>query len=194
MMHACLFACIHVCRNARHVCMFVCIRVCMCMRMPVCRLAGVSVVPLCRAAARIYHCERAAAMTTAPVVFDPPMAFALGSAGGASCPSGNASVLNPADCKNAAAAAARPYGGAVEVTGLRSFDRGFELPTGCFALTVGVFFNNLVGQGNLYAQPLCAGAPEQQLPLASSVYAWHALLTFCFRTARGTLQLRSRRP
>jgi hypothetical protein len=103
----------------------------------------------------------------APVVaFDPPSGFALGSAGGSmvcrekpsffcdtSCPSGTAPVLGPAECQKSAAAAARPYGGAVIVK---------ALPAGCFWLTIGVggfFFNTYVGAGSVYAQPVCAGAP-----------------------------------
>ncbi len=98
------------------------------------------------------------------VVFNPPSAFALGSAGGTSCPSGMATVLSPAECQKAAGAAARPYGGAVIVTGL---------PAGCFWLRVGVgsfFFNNAVGRSNANAQPVCAGAPRvQPLPYKSGV-------------------------
>jgi hypothetical protein len=88
------------------------------------------------------------------VAFDPPSGFALGSAGGESCPSGMANVPGLAECQTAAAAAARPYGGAVRVGGL---------PTGCFWLAVGVgsfFVNDQLGQSNAYAQPVCAGAPE----------------------------------
>ena len=88
-----------------------------------------------------------------PSCSTPTIAFGLGSAGGTSCPSGMATVLVPADCQRAAASAARPYGGSVQVTGL---------PAGCVWLTVGLgsfFFNNAVGIGNFYAQPVCAGAP-----------------------------------
>jgi hypothetical protein len=99
--------------------------------------------------------ERCAAPAAPAVVFDATGAFALGSAGGTSCKSGKANVLIPAGCQNAAASAARPYGGAVELLGW---------PTGCFWFTVGVggfFFNKYaVGQSNVYAQPVCAGAPE----------------------------------
>ncbi len=98
--------------------------------------------------------ERCAAPAAPVVVFDPPSAFALGSAGGTSCKFGKADVLTPADCQKAAGSAARPYGGAVQVDGL---------PTGCFWLRVGVgsfFFNNAVSQSNVYAQPVCPGAPE----------------------------------
>ncbi len=98
--------------------------------------------------------ERYAAPAAPVVVFDATGAFALGSAGDTSCKFGKADVLTPADCQNAAASAARPYGGAVQVDGL---------PTGCFWLRVGVgsfFFNNAVSQSNVYAQPVCAGAPE----------------------------------
>ncbi len=65
-----------------------------------------------------------------------------------------APVLIPADCEKAAGSAARPYGGAVQVGGL---------PAGCFGLTVGVgsfFVNSAVSIGNVYAQPVCAGATE----------------------------------
>jgi hypothetical protein len=89
------------------------------------------------------------------VAFDPRSGLVLGSAGGTSCPSGTAAMLTPAECQRAAAAAARPYGGAVRIRGL---------PAGCVWLTVGVgsfFFNNKVGGvGNVYAQPVCAGAPD----------------------------------
>ncbi len=87
-------------------------------------------------------------------MFDATGAFALGSAGDTSCKFGRAAVLNPADCQNAAASAARPHGGSVQVDGL---------PAGCFWLRVGVgsfFFNNAVGQSSVYAQPVCAGAPD----------------------------------
>ena len=87
-------------------------------------------------------------------MFDATGAFALGSAGDTSCKSGMAAVLIPADCQRAAGSAVRPYGGAVIVTGL---------PAGCFWLRVGVgsfFFNNAVSQSNVYAQPVCAGAPD----------------------------------
>ncbi len=97
---------------------------------------------------------RCAAPPAPAVAFNPTSAFALGSAGGTSCPSGTATVLIPAECEKAAAAAARPYGGAVRVDGL---------PAGCFWLTVGAgsfFLNNAVGIGSVYAQPACAGAPE----------------------------------
>jgi hypothetical protein len=91
------------------------------------------------------------------VVFNPTSAFKLGSAGDTSCPSGTATVLNPADCQKAAGSAARLYGGAVRVTGP---------PAGCFWLRVGAgsfFLNDAVGQSNAYAQPVCAGAPECSL-------------------------------
>ncbi len=87
------------------------------------------------------------------VTFDPSGGFALGSAGGTSCPSGTAPVLGPAECEKAAGAAAVPYVGSVRVGGW---------PTGCVLFTVGVgsfFLNNAVGQSNAYAQPVCAGAP-----------------------------------
>jgi hypothetical protein len=98
---------------------------------------------------------RCAAPPAPAVAFDPPSTFALGSAGGTSCPPGNATALSPAECEKAAAAAARPYGGEVRVTGL---------PTGCVWLAVGVgsfFLNDKVGGvGSVYAQPVCAGAPR----------------------------------
>ena len=124
---------------------------------------------------------RCAAQPTPAVAFDPTGAFALGSAGGTSCPSGTAAVLSPAECQKAAAAAARPYGGEVRVGGL---------PAGCFWLTVGAgsfFFNNVVGGGNVYAQPVCAGAPGS--------YRSHCvLLKICFRSCTAyAVQLRSRR-
>ncbi len=111
---------------------------------------------------------RCAAPPAPAVAFDPLSAFALGSAGGTSCPSGTASVLIPADCKKAAAAAARPYGGAVRVGGL---------PAGCFWFTVGVggfFVNDQVGQSNAYAQRVCAGAPD------FSAWAMSILRTYLF--------------
>jgi hypothetical protein len=96
--------------------------------------------------------ERCAAPPALPVVFDPTSTFALGSAGDTSCPSGTATVLIAADCQNAAAAAARPYGGSVYV---------FGLLTGCVWLTAGgsFFFNDASGDGDEFAQPVCAGAP-----------------------------------
>jgi hypothetical protein len=100
--------------------------------------------------------ERCAAPPAPPVAFDPTSAFALGSAGGTSCPSAMTTVLIAADCQNAADAAARPYGGSVQV-----FSGG--LPTGCVWLTAGgsFFFNDASGgSGNEFAQPVCAGAPR----------------------------------
>jgi hypothetical protein len=99
--------------------------------------------------------ERCAAPKALPVAFDPPGAFGLGSAGDTSCPSGTAAVLIPADCQKAAASAARPYGGSVQV-----YNGG--LPTGCVWLTAGgsFFFNDASGgSGNEFAQPVCAGVP-----------------------------------
>jgi hypothetical protein len=88
-------------------------------------------------------------------VFDPTGAITLGSAGGTSCPSGMVNMVISADCQNAAASAARPYGGNVQVAGF---------PTGCLWLTAGLggfFFNNAPGGiGNVFAQPMCTGAPE----------------------------------
>jgi hypothetical protein len=133
-------------------------------RMPVCRHAW---APVCRcfSGSLVPRCclqysqqpTRACACAAPPapaVAFDQLSAFALGSAGGTSCPPGNATVLSPAECQKAAGSAAMPYGGAVIVTGL---------PAGCFWLRVGVgsfFFNNAAGQSNAYAQPVCAGAPD----------------------------------
>jgi hypothetical protein len=65
-------------------------------------------------------------------------------------------VLGPAECQTAAGMAARPYGGAVIVGGL---------PPGCVWFTAGAgsfFFNNQVGIGSVYAQPVCAGAPDSE--------------------------------
>ena len=110
--------------------------------------------------------ERCAAPPAPAVVFDATGAFALGSAGGTSCKFGKANVLTPADCQRAAAAAARPYGGSVRFDGL---------PAGCFWFRVGAgsfFFNKAVGQRNVHAQPVCAGAPDskhEQCPSSANI-------------------------
>ncbi len=118
--------------------------------------------------------KRCAAITALPVAFDPPSAFALGNAGNASCPSGTATVLIPADCQKAAEAAARPYGGSVRVADYR------DLLPGCVWLTVGVgsfFFINLYGySGNQFAQSVCAGAPcskQEQNPSSECLVWWY---------------------
>jgi hypothetical protein len=98
--------------------------------------------------------KRCAAPAEAPVAFDPPSGFALGSNGSASCPSGTAIVLGPAECQNAAASAARPHSGKKGLS---------TLPSGCVWFTGNVgrfFFNSAVSRkSNYYAQPVCAGAP-----------------------------------
>jgi hypothetical protein len=68
---------------------------------------------------------------------------------------GKVNVIIPAHCQEAAAAAARPYGGFVSL---------YQATSGCFWLTVGVgsfFFNNVFHRdGRNIAQPVCAGAPD----------------------------------
>ncbi len=85
-------------------------------------------------------------------MFDPTSAFALGSAGGTTCPLGKVNVLDPAECAKAAASAARPYAGEVSN----------GLPSGCVWLTLGgkFFFNEVFGDDNVVAPPVCAGPFE----------------------------------
>ena len=122
--------------------------------------------------------ERCAAPAAPAVMFDATSAFALGSAGDTSCKFGKVAVLIPADCQRAAGSAARPYGGSVQVVGL---------PAGCFWLRVGVgsfFFNNAVGQSSVYAQPVCAGAPDskhEQCPSSANI-CMRARLFVCVST------------
>jgi hypothetical protein len=176
------------CVRVNVLCPCVWARACVCLL--VCVLVGHACVCMClrahafAAVDGVVHAkskrtgERCAAPAAPAVTFDPPSAFALGSAGGTSCPSGRAAVLNPADCQTAAASAARPHGGAVRVGGL---------PAGCVWLTVGAgsfFFNNAVGGGNGYAQPVCAGAPDskhRQCPSSANI-CMRAGLFVCVRT------------
>jgi hypothetical protein len=181
-MYGCVRVCMYVCVFSLAPCAphplprtRVCVRVCSCacarsraaartcvsacvpefVRMPVCRLAC---APICRCINEslvppIMGRMRCAAPPAPAVAFDQLSAFALGSAGGTSCPSGMATVLIPAECQKAAGSSARPYGGAVRV---------YHWPPGCFWLTVGAgsfFFNNDFFPSSVYAQPVCAGAP-----------------------------------
>jgi hypothetical protein len=83
-------------------------------------------------------------------IFDPPTSFALGSANGSSCPTGQ--ITSAAACQSAAAVGARLYRGSVT---------GSFVPSGCYWLTIGGSFyynTNARGNGNFFAQPVCAGA------------------------------------
>jgi hypothetical protein len=155
-MHVCMHACMHVCVRALFVCSRQCLCVCLCAGPRVCRFAALSVGPFRRAAARS---KRGGERFAGPPAAFPTSTsgFSAGSAGDTSCPSGKATVLIPAQCQNAAASVARPYG---------SFQDS-RLPTGCLFLTVGVggvgsLFSNEIpaGIGSFYAQPVCVGAPE----------------------------------
>jgi hypothetical protein len=152
------FACVGLC-----VCLFVCVcpRLYVCVRVFRCA-CSCAVACACERSNAFVHDttskrsgERCAAPPALPVAFDPPSAFGLGSAGGTTCPSGMLNVLTPAECQNAAASAARLYGGNVQVAGL---------PTACIWLTAGLgsfFFNHAPGGiGNVFTQPMCTGAPE----------------------------------
>ncbi len=150
----CICACVRVCRRA-YVCAcacalgHACVRL-MCVRVSPCACVDVEVHDSFK---RGNEC--CAAPPAPPVVFDPTGAITLGSAGGTSCPSGMVNMVISADCQNAAASAARPYGGNVQVAGF---------PTGCLWLTAGVggfFFNTFSSAGdgfNDFLQPVCAGA------------------------------------
>jgi hypothetical protein len=182
----CVCVCAHACVRVRafrcvfayvsgsmYLCVFVsvcmCVRACFCVRACVCVcpcLCGLHVWMLWSASKRCV--ERCAAITALPVTFDPPGAFGLGNAGNTSCPSGTATVLIPADCQKAAAAAARPYGGSVRVS---------YAPIGCVWLTAGVgsFFYNQYKfepsyvRGNEFLQPVCASCKRQPYPSAAQM-------------------------
>ena len=82
-------------------------------------------------------------------------AFALGSSSSTACPASYARLDTADACKSAADAASRTYGGSVANT---------YYPTGCYWHTVAgsAYYNtNAAGAGNVFAQPLCAGAARR---------------------------------
>jgi hypothetical protein len=174
-MRVCRLACAPVC---------LCINESLCVDMYICIYLDINIFP-CSLVPPITGQLRCAAPPAPAVAFHPPGAFALGSAGGTSCPSGTAAVLSPAECEKAAAAAARPYGGEVRV---------YHWPPGCFWLTVGAgsfFLNTDFFPSSVYAQPVCAGAPGRCRHLCRILSPAYVLFS------HGTgyiLQLRSQRP